>query len=228
MPNIALLPGDGIGPEVAAAAVEVLNAVAIDLSYDEHQVGGAGIDAYGVAMTDETMDACKAVRRGPARRRRRPEVGHQRDRRRARRGRAVPPARRPRPVREPAPGQAAEGALRRLAAQARADRGRGHADRPRAHRRPLLRRARHQGRPRVRHDGLHGRRRSSGSSRVGVRGREVARDERRQGQRARHVAGCGARSPPASTPRSSRTSSSSTCWSTRPRCAWWPRRGTSR
>ena len=36
MPNIALLPGDGIGPEVAASAVEVLNAVAADLTYDEH------------------------------------------------------------------------------------------------------------------------------------------------------------------------------------------------
>src|SRR3954451_15145962 len=60
MPNIALLPGDGIGPEVAASAVEVLNGVASDLNYDEHQVGGAGIDAYGVAMTEETMDACKA------------------------------------------------------------------------------------------------------------------------------------------------------------------------
>jgi len=60
MPNIALLPGDGIGPEVAAAAIEVLNAVATDLTYDEHKVGGAGIDEYGVAMTDETMAACKA------------------------------------------------------------------------------------------------------------------------------------------------------------------------
>lgn len=60
MPNIALLPGDGIGPEVAAAAIEVLNAVATDLTYDEHKVGGAGIDEYGVAMTDDTMAACKA------------------------------------------------------------------------------------------------------------------------------------------------------------------------
>ncbi|RKQ87695.1 3-isopropylmalate dehydrogenase [Solirubrobacter pauli] len=60
MPNIALLPGDGIGPEVATAAIEVLNAVATDLTYDEHKVGGAGIDEYGVAMTDDTMAACKA------------------------------------------------------------------------------------------------------------------------------------------------------------------------
>src|SRR6478609_9619472 len=61
MPNIALLPGDGIGPEVAAAAVVILNAVATDLTYEEHQVGGAGIDEYGVAMTEETMAACKAA-----------------------------------------------------------------------------------------------------------------------------------------------------------------------
>jgi 3-isopropylmalate dehydrogenase len=60
MPNIALLPGDGIGPEVAAAAVEVLNAVAGDLSYDEHPVGGAAIDAHGTALTDEALAACQA------------------------------------------------------------------------------------------------------------------------------------------------------------------------
>src|SRR3954453_4684640 len=59
MPNIALLPGDGIGPEVAAAAVEVLNAVASDLSYEQFNVGGAAIDAHGVAVTEEAMEACK-------------------------------------------------------------------------------------------------------------------------------------------------------------------------
>jgi 3-isopropylmalate dehydrogenase len=60
MPNIALLPGDGIGPEVAAASVEVLNAVASDLTFEEFNVGGAAIDAHGVAVTEEAMDACKA------------------------------------------------------------------------------------------------------------------------------------------------------------------------
>src|SRR3954468_1921629 len=60
MPNIALLPGDGIGPEVAAAAVEVLNAVASDLSYEEFNVGGAAIDAHGVAVSEEAMADAKA------------------------------------------------------------------------------------------------------------------------------------------------------------------------
>src|SRR3954449_1803361 len=60
MPKIALLPGDGIGPEVAAAAVEVLNAVAGDLEFEEHPAGGAAIDLHGTALTDEALQACKA------------------------------------------------------------------------------------------------------------------------------------------------------------------------
>jgi 3-isopropylmalate dehydrogenase len=60
MPTIALLPGDGIGPEVAAAARRVLDAVADDLTYDEHLVGGASIDAHGTAITDEAMAAVKS------------------------------------------------------------------------------------------------------------------------------------------------------------------------
>jgi 3-isopropylmalate dehydrogenase len=60
MPTIALLPGDGIGPEVAAAAVQVLDAVADDLTYDEHLAGGAAIDAHGTALTDEALAACQA------------------------------------------------------------------------------------------------------------------------------------------------------------------------
>jgi len=60
MPTIALLPGDGIGPEVAAAAVRALEAVADDLTFEEHLVGGASIDAHGTAVTDEVMDAVKA------------------------------------------------------------------------------------------------------------------------------------------------------------------------
>jgi 3-isopropylmalate dehydrogenase len=60
MPTIALLPGDGIGPEVAAASVEVLGAVADDLTFEEHLAGGAAIDAHGVAITDEAMAAVQA------------------------------------------------------------------------------------------------------------------------------------------------------------------------
>jgi 3-isopropylmalate dehydrogenase len=59
MPTIVTLPGDGIGPEVLASALEVLGAVADDLAYEEHPFGGAAIDAHGTPLTDETLAACR-------------------------------------------------------------------------------------------------------------------------------------------------------------------------
>ena len=59
MPTIVTLPGDGIGPEVLAAALEILNVVAPDLQYEEHPIGGAAIDATGTALPDETLEAAK-------------------------------------------------------------------------------------------------------------------------------------------------------------------------
>src|SRR3954468_17159044 len=61
MARIITLPGDGIGPEVLASALEVLRAVADDLEYEEHAFGGASIDAHGTALTDETLAACQAA-----------------------------------------------------------------------------------------------------------------------------------------------------------------------
>jgi 3-isopropylmalate dehydrogenase len=61
MPKIVTLPGDGIGPEVLAAALRVLDAVAPDLEYEEHLIGGASIDAHGTALPDETLAACRAA-----------------------------------------------------------------------------------------------------------------------------------------------------------------------
>ena len=62
--NIALLPGDGIGPEVVAEGVKVLDAVGgrfgHEFTYHEDTVGGAAIDAFGVALRDETLALCKA------------------------------------------------------------------------------------------------------------------------------------------------------------------------
>src|SRR3984885_12310259 len=58
--KIILLPGDGIGPEIIAPALEVLAAVGTDFDYEEHLFGGASIDAHGIALTDETLAACQA------------------------------------------------------------------------------------------------------------------------------------------------------------------------
>jgi 3-isopropylmalate dehydrogenase len=58
--HIVTLPGDGIGPEILAATLRVLDAVG-SFSYEEHRFGGAAIDAYGTALTDETVAACRAA-----------------------------------------------------------------------------------------------------------------------------------------------------------------------
>ena len=58
--RIVTLPGDGIGPEIMAAATRVLDAVG-DFDYDERAFGGASIDAHGSALTDAMVDACRAA-----------------------------------------------------------------------------------------------------------------------------------------------------------------------
>jgi 3-isopropylmalate dehydrogenase len=56
--RIALLPGDGIGPELAGAAVLVLEALG-EFQIAEHAIGGASIDEFGTPLTDETLQACR-------------------------------------------------------------------------------------------------------------------------------------------------------------------------
>jgi 3-isopropylmalate dehydrogenase len=57
--RIATLPGDGIGPEIMAAAVELLDRVG-HFELTEHPVGGASIDAFGEALTEDTLEACRS------------------------------------------------------------------------------------------------------------------------------------------------------------------------
>ncbi|ADV67164.1 3-isopropylmalate dehydrogenase [Deinococcus maricopensis] len=57
MPKVVVLAGDGIGPEVTAAAVEVLREVAPDVTLEEHLIGGVAVDAHGSPFPDVTRDA---------------------------------------------------------------------------------------------------------------------------------------------------------------------------
>ncbi|MDG6778353.1 3-isopropylmalate dehydrogenase [Thiomicrorhabdus sp. zzn3] len=58
--NVLILPGDGIGPEITAEAVKVLNKLVetdgLDIAMEEDLVGGAAYDVHGVPLADETMD----------------------------------------------------------------------------------------------------------------------------------------------------------------------------
>ncbi len=61
--RIALIPGDGVGREVIAGAVSVLETAGrrfgFGFAWHELTVGGAGIDAYGVAIRPEDIEACR-------------------------------------------------------------------------------------------------------------------------------------------------------------------------
>ncbi len=56
--RIAVLPGDGIGVEITAAARRLLEAID-GFEFDEQIVGGASIDAHGTALTDAVLEACR-------------------------------------------------------------------------------------------------------------------------------------------------------------------------
>jgi 3-isopropylmalate dehydrogenase len=56
--HIVTLPGDGIGAEIMAPTLELLRRLG-DFEFEEHAFGGASIDAHGVALTDETLAACR-------------------------------------------------------------------------------------------------------------------------------------------------------------------------
>jgi 3-isopropylmalate dehydrogenase len=58
--RIVTLPGDGIGPEIMAAAAEALERLG-DFELDEQLLGGASIDAHGSALTDEVLETCRAA-----------------------------------------------------------------------------------------------------------------------------------------------------------------------
>ncbi|MBQ1538178.1 MAG: 3-isopropylmalate dehydrogenase [Ruminococcus sp.] len=63
--KIAVIKGDCIGPEIVTEAMKVLDKVAEKFGhtfeYDEVLMGGASIDVYGVPLTDETIEHCKAA-----------------------------------------------------------------------------------------------------------------------------------------------------------------------
>lgn len=63
--RIALIPGDGIGPEIVKEAKKVLDRVCEKyghiFTYEELLLGGASIDACGVPLTEETIEKAKAA-----------------------------------------------------------------------------------------------------------------------------------------------------------------------
>jgi len=66
--RIVLIPGDGIGPEVAAAAKLVLDAADVGIEWIEMPAGAGAVETHGELLPDETLDAirsCRVAIKGP-------------------------------------------------------------------------------------------------------------------------------------------------------------------
>ena len=59
--KIAVLPGDGIGPEIVAQAVKVLNALELPLEMETALVGGAAFEAHGHPLPESTLQLAKGA-----------------------------------------------------------------------------------------------------------------------------------------------------------------------
>ena len=63
--KIIILPGDGIGPEIMAETMKVLEAVdkkfKLNLKFEEDCIGGSAIDKYGVPLANATLEKCRAA-----------------------------------------------------------------------------------------------------------------------------------------------------------------------
>jgi len=57
--KIAVLPGDGIGPEIVAQAVKVLNALKLNIEMTEAPIGGAGYEASGDPLPETTLQLAR-------------------------------------------------------------------------------------------------------------------------------------------------------------------------
>ena len=59
MHRITLIPGDGIGPEVASAVVRIIEASRVQIEWEEHLAGQQALDKFGQTLPEELLDSIK-------------------------------------------------------------------------------------------------------------------------------------------------------------------------
>src|SRR4026207_92001 len=57
--RITLIPGDGIGPEVASAVVRIIEASGVQIEWETHVAGQQALDKFGVTLPDELIESIK-------------------------------------------------------------------------------------------------------------------------------------------------------------------------
>ncbi|MGH9958650.1 MAG: isocitrate/isopropylmalate dehydrogenase family protein, partial [Pyrinomonadaceae bacterium] len=57
--RITLIPGDGIGPEVASSVVKIIEASGVDITWETHYAGAQALEKFGTTMPDELLESIK-------------------------------------------------------------------------------------------------------------------------------------------------------------------------
>jgi isocitrate dehydrogenase (NAD+) len=57
--HVTLIPGDGIGPDITAATLRILDAAGADITWDEHLAGVAAVDVYHTPLPEETLESIR-------------------------------------------------------------------------------------------------------------------------------------------------------------------------
>src|SRR2546423_2399704 len=62
--RITLIPGDGIGPEVASAVVRIIERAGVEIEWEEHIAGQAALDKFGKTLPDELLASVEKIKVG--------------------------------------------------------------------------------------------------------------------------------------------------------------------
>jgi isocitrate dehydrogenase (NAD+) len=57
--NITLIPGDGIGPEIIAATVRIIEATGVEIEWETHIIGAQALEKYGTTIPEATIESIK-------------------------------------------------------------------------------------------------------------------------------------------------------------------------
>lgn len=60
--SVTLIQGDGVGPEVSAAVIRILDAAGLQIEWERHTVGGAALDACGTPLPDAVLESIRRTR----------------------------------------------------------------------------------------------------------------------------------------------------------------------
>ena len=63
--TITLIPGDGIGPEIVAATVRVIEATGVEIDWETHILGAQAQEKFGTTLPEETIDSIRLYDRPP-------------------------------------------------------------------------------------------------------------------------------------------------------------------